>query len=81
MGVNGCVYGCPSWRGVGRPDSRNARFVQAGTYSGSAFVSGSDDGRRFGSVFRHHYSKNQPFSVGFFRPFPPVLARFRALSS
>ncbi len=25
-------------------------------------------GRGFGSVFRHHYSKNQPLSVGFFSP-------------
>ena len=57
MGVNGCVYGCQNWHSVGRPDFRNARFVQVGTYIGSAFVSGADDGRGFGSVFRHHHPK------------------------
>src|SRR6218665_728995 len=38
----------------------------------------SEGGRGFGSVFRHHYLKNQPLSVGFFCPSPPVLARVRA---
>src|SRR6218665_437419 len=54
MGVNGCVYGCPSWRSVGQPDFPNARFVQVGTYNGAVFISGSDDGRGFGSVFHYH---------------------------
>ena len=81
MGVNGCVYGCPSWRSVGRPDFPNARFVQVGTYNGVAFVSGSDDGRGFGSVFHHHNVKSQPLSVGIFLPAPFVVARFRALVS
>ena len=53
MGVNGCVYGCTSWRSVGRQVFRNARFVQVGTYNRPAFVSGSDDGRGFGSAFHH----------------------------
>jgi hypothetical protein len=52
------------WRSVGQLDSRNARFVQVGTYNGHALVSGSDDGRGFGSVFHHQYLENQPFSVG-----------------
>lgn len=54
MGVIGCVYGCTSWRSVGRSDFRDARFLQVGTYNGAAFVSGSDDGRGFGSAFHHH---------------------------
>jgi hypothetical protein len=45
MGVNGCVYGLSIWRSVGQLDSRNAPFVQVGTYNGHALVSGSDDGR------------------------------------
>lgn len=73
MGVNGCVYGCPSCRSIDRPDFRDARFVQVGTYNGAAFVSGSDDGRGFGSAFHHHYLKTQPLSVGFFSArFPSV---------
>lgn len=81
MGVNGCVYGCPSWRSVGRPDFPNARFVQVGTYNGVAFVSGSDDGRGFSFVFYHHNLKSQPLSVGTFLRVPFVVARFRALVS
>jgi hypothetical protein len=60
MGVNGCVYGCQNWHSVGRPDFRNARFVKVGTYNGSAFVSGLDDGRGFGSAFRHHQKQEAP---------------------
>jgi hypothetical protein len=56
MGVNGRVYGCPRWHSVDRPEFRNARFVQVGTYKGFAFVSASDDGRWFGSVFQRSHS-------------------------
>jgi len=45
----------------------------------NAFLSTSEPERGFGSRIDHHYLKNQPFSVGFFRPLPPVLARVRAL--
>jgi hypothetical protein len=55
MGVNECVYGCQVWRRVRQPDFRKARFVQMGTYNGAAFVSGSDDGRGFGSVFHQYF--------------------------
>ena len=65
MGVNGCVYGGPSWRSIDRPDFRDARFVQVGTYNGAAFVSGSDDGRGFGSVFHHHiHGQRRSPSIG-----------------
>jgi len=77
--TNGCVYGLSIWRSVGQLDSRNAPFVQVGTYNGHALVSGSDDGRGFGSVFHHQYLENQPFSVGFlFACFPQCWRGFRA---
>ena len=39
---------------------QNARFIQESTRDGAAFLSGSEGGRGFGSVFRHKKFNNQP---------------------
>ena len=57
---------------------QNGHLIEASTLKISAFLKNLILGRGFGSVIRHHYLKNQPFSVGFFRLFPQCLRGFRA---
>ena len=74
--MDGCVYGCPTWRSVGQPDFRNARFVQVGTYNRPAFVSGSDNGRGFDSLLHHQTTPKPPAMAAFVFVRPAGRIRF-----